>query len=136
MRNLARFYTSLIKPKGVAKDFVTARQILNEYLDSSLNPKVIVGAKSTRLSAPDFSFPPKPIGIACGREILRRDILDVTIYGHFSHANPNMRKMFKTLFRSQFFYSHILGEFIITLVKMLRIIFYVEGLNWKVLRAK
>jgi hypothetical protein len=44
IQSLAKIYTNLTYPRGVAKKFADARQTLNDYLDHSIQPvKIFVG---------------------------------------------------------------------------------------------
>ncbi len=110
-RNLKELYSSDLLKAKFESHFDSARDALNNFLDSSSVP----------IEYNDKNLTP-------------REVMDTFIYGEFAHANEDKEKLFKEWQSIPPFFPLIENEFVSSLIKVLDIINYVKNLNIKALK--
>lgn len=106
-KNIANIYDNLVKDQFSKNLFNTARNQLNQFLDS-----------------------PNKLGIVYDNQgLTNRTIMETFIYGGLAHANKEKQKMFKELMAIPSTASLLDASFKLVLGKVLNIIHYVAIVN-------
>lgn len=106
-RNLKELYSSTLLSQKFEPRFDSARDALNNYLDSHSRFQI------------DYN----------GEILIRRKIIDTFIYGGFAHANGDKEKLFKEWRSIPPFFPMIENEFVYCLAKITDVIAYIKNLN-------
>jgi hypothetical protein len=108
-RNMEQHYLAAPVDAALKEEFKKLRREINEYLD-------------------------EPVGINYNNEDLtRRRIMDVFVYGGFSHANEEKRRLYKTWMSDPFMASFIENLFLQTIADIHNAIVLIKNLNDKAL---
>ncbi len=108
-RNLASAYEYSGIPNALRSEFIEIRTSINEFLDSY----------------PDF-------GVAIGeKKFLRREIMEIFIYGGLSHANDTKYELYNEFRSCAPLYAFAEWEFVSILSHILEAIGWIEELNVK-----
>jgi hypothetical protein len=109
-RNMEQHYRAAPLDSELQKQFVDLRKEINEYLDEKLNINYN------------------------NEELTRRRVMDVCVYGGFSHANEDKRRLYKTWMSDRFIGKLIEHEFVSTLGNIHHAIAIIKNLNEQALK--
>ncbi len=104
-RNMEQHYLAAPLDPALQKQFVDLRTEINKYLDESLNINYN------------------------NEDLTRRRVMDVCVYGGFSHANEDKRRLYKTWMGDPFMGKWIEHEFVSTLGNIHHAIAIIKSLN-------
>lgn len=104
-RNMEQHYLAAPIDPELQKQFATLRREINEYLDESLH----INYNS--------------------EDLTRRRVMDVCVYGGFSHANEDKRRLYKTWMGDPFMGKWIENEFVVTLGNIHHAVAIIKSLN-------
>ena len=109
-RNMEQHYLAAPIDPALQKQFVDLRADINKYLDTKLNINYN------------------------NEDLTRRRVMDVCVYGGFSHANEDKRRLFKTWMSDPFVGKWIENEFVVTLGNIHNAIAFIKTLNDQALK--
>lgn len=110
LRQMANHYADAPVDQALKDEFAKARDQINRFLDS-------------------------PTHINYNNEVLTcRRIMDVFMYGGFSHANEDKRRLYKTWMNDPFVSQFIVHIFVSTLAYIQSGIAHIKGLNERALQ--
>lgn len=104
-RNMEQHYLAAPIDPALQQKFVDLRKEINKYLDTKLNINYN------------------------NEELTRRRVMDVCVYGGFSHANEDKRRLYKTWMNDPFMGKWIENEFVNTLGNIHYAITIIKSLN-------
>ena len=110
LRNMARLYAQLPIAEAAKQDFRKARAAINKSLAT---------ATFVRFE---------------GRQLMKREVFDVFLWGGLAHANQDKKALYDKWRGIHFLFPILENEFIVMLADFLNAIFYARGLNESALR--
>ena len=110
IRNISKIYDKLEDKIALKKYFIGSRDNLNNFL----------------ASATFFN-----IG---GKKIIRREVLDVFIYGGLSHANLQKKKIYDNWMNNPLIKDFLTNEFVYTVSNLIHFILHFKKQNDKLLK--
>jgi hypothetical protein len=92
-RKMSKTYSRLPVSNEVKKKFFTARQMLNQYLDSNPEMERTHGFEDATTDT-EITFKSK------GRHVTRREIINVFIYGKYAHEDDEKKRKYDSLMKN------------------------------------
>ena len=110
-RNMEQHYLAAPLDPALQQEFVKLRKEINDYLDEQVNVNYN------------------------NEDLTRRRIMDVFVYGGFSHANEEKRRLYKTWMSDPFMAKWIENIFVMTMADIHSAINLIKEMNEKALQA-
>ncbi|MHA2331341.1 MAG: hypothetical protein ACXAEU_04880 [Candidatus Hodarchaeales archaeon] len=112
INNLAEAYDRLSISESLKDKFIDGRNRLNKYLDGSTTINIIYNE----------------------RQLRRRDILEIIVYGGLAHANPNKKAVYDSWKNMVGFWGIIQNQFQVILLTFFKYVNYFKNLNYTVIK--
>ena len=112
INNLAKAYTNLNISNTLKNDFHRARIKLNKYLDDPTQIKIVYNE----------------------RTLIRREILDIFVYGGLAHANKKKKAVYDSWKGMVGFWGIVQNQFHVILVTFFKYVNYFKNLNYRVIK--
>jgi hypothetical protein len=109
-RNMEKYYLDAPIDPNLQQEFVKLRKEVNEYLDGKTNIN------------------------SDGEDLTRRKIMEVFVYGGFSHANEDKRRLYKTWMSNPFAAVMYENEFLVIMANIHLAITMIKTMNEKALQ--